>query len=125
MAGSAGHPAVNKNGVRDEVELILSKRISNDDDYFITIAAAKSFQDMLMKPARNREEGLAQFAADGCATAGMKGFVYYGEPGVTPWSEKKYSIDTLTFNTYERRLVYSQLVRMVGGILGSELPSCK
>lgn len=103
----------NQNGVRDEIEIKISRAIPKDDALFaLTMAYAKAYQTHLIIVARNREEALQVIRDTRC--------VDNGDYVDRSKGERRVDIQRLTLNTDERfdkarSGVYSK-IGLTGGV---------
>jgi hypothetical protein len=106
----------NNNGVRDEVEIALSKVITSDEQYATTIKAASAYQAILTNtPPATRADALKVYGAILCASG--TGTVYGASTSV---------VTKATFDTADRKAKYTQLNALLdGGFDGEELPACQ
>lgn len=105
----------NNNGVRDEVEIALSKKITSDEQYSTTIRVAKAHQLMLTKPLpTTRAEALKAYGEIACASG----------TGVA-YGQSSNAVSNLVFDTASRKDILSKIVKLTdGGFDGEELPAC-
>lgn len=103
---------VNKNGVRDEVEIGLRQHIAHDGLYVQSLKLAQAYQQILEQPVpRSRDEALKVATKIGCITSPDT-----GDDDI--WHD-------LTFDTFERKLKFAEYRAVFsGGFLGSELGQC-
>lgn len=106
----------NKNGVRDEVEIALSEKITDDAQYATTIKSASAYQKILTNtPPVTRADALKAYGAILCASG--TGKVYGASKNV---------VTKATFDTDDRKAKYAQLNALLdGGFDGEELPACQ
>jgi hypothetical protein len=110
----------NNNGVRDEVEVALSKQITSDADYAKTLAVAKAYQTMLTSPSpTTRVEALKFDSAIICASQNGTGTVYENT------ADSNY-LHNLTINTIARKTKYQAIVDKTSGYFdGAEMSPCQ
>lgn len=106
----------NNNGVRDEVEIALSKVIASDEQYATTISAAKAYQKILTSAQpTTRADALKMYGEILCASG--TGTVYGASTNI---------VTKTIFDTTARKAKYTQLNALLdGGFDGEELPACQ
>lgn len=95
----------NQNGVRDEVEIAISRAIPHDDDlYASTMLFAYAYQKHLTSIAHNREEGLQIMRDTDCVDNHDMILTNPNntDPIISPEWERRVDIEKLTLNTKER-----------------------
>lgn len=108
----------NNNGVRDEVEINISKNVENENDYAATLAVAAAYQKYLIQPLpTTRSEALKFPSYVACAESGA-GTPYGGDNGAFIMEQ--------TFNTPERKAIEKSIGALIGpSFRGSELSACQ
>jgi hypothetical protein len=107
---------INNNGVRDEIENTLSPKITTDEQYITTLKVAKAYQSFLTsKLPATRAEALILYWQLSCASG----------TGVA-YGQSSNILQSLTFDTAERREVMSKINKLIdGGFDSEELMPCQ
>ncbi len=109
---------VNNNGVRDEVEISISKNVADDNDYAASLTVAAAYQKYLTSSLPTTRSEALKFPSNvACAKAGT-GTPYSGDNGAFIMEQ--------TFNTPERKAIEQSIGALIGpSFRGSELLPCQ
>lgn len=109
----------NKNGVRDDVERVIANAVTGAQQFDKVIIFAKSYQSFIVNPSpTNRDEALVAERSFLCSSP------EYSDIPTTLRSASESSIQTLTFNTDQRKEKLVEMRKIVGGFDSSEV-SCE
>ena len=109
---------VNNNGVRDDVEREIAKKLASQPKYDAVMKYAKSYQETLNAPApTSRQAALQRLRALMCSSSGST-----GTTEAIRWMQKSnLDVEAALFNTSERRKKLDLINKQIGAYDGEEL----
>ena len=112
---------VNHNGVRDDVERVIARRVVSTEDYTKATALARYFQNIVARSTQeSREEAVAAEKLQSCALA-MPGRI----PAELLTAKSSEYIGVLTANNSTRKAKYQLHYKAIGWLVDIEEVKCE